>query len=400
MSKNFDFELEPGKFLEKLDYENYNKVISIVTPAYNPTEIIFQTVNAILNQTYPYFEWLIVDDGSTNKESLELLEKVEKMDKRIKVLHKENAGPAIARDYGVAQSDKNTDYILFIDDDDLIEKTFLEMAYYTMSVNKEAAWCYCDVVNFESFNALWAKHFTSTQMKTENLLVNCALIKKSAFNDVGGFDMQGKALYEDWILWLKLLAKGYKPIHINYYGFWYRKKHNSGVFNAAKNNHKANMKVVEEYAAKIQSEVEPIEFPRYNYDWNGITEKVDLVVPKIKNNKKTNILVMIPWMTLGGADKFNLDLFKLINKDKYSITLVSMQPTQYIWRQEFEKVCDSVFDLSTFIDQKDWVSFINYLIETRNINIIFNTNSVTGYMMLPYIKAKHPELAIMDYIHM
>lgn len=398
---NFNYKLEPGKNLSIPKYKNYKKVISIVTPAWNPTEYLFQTANCILNQTYPYFEWLIIDDGSTKKESIELLKKVEKLDNRIKVLSKQNEGLSKTRDYGVKHSSKETELVVFIDDDDLLDKTYLECAYYTMLANPNASWAYCDVVNFEGEEHLWNKKFSSDRMKYENLLVSQAIIRKSAFYDVGGFSLEGNGHYEDWVFWLKLLAKGHYPVHMSYYGFWYRRKKQQSQLKLARSNHKKNMELINEYAIQIKNNVTAIEYPKQDYNWNGITEKIsNLVYPEFENDKKTKILVMVPWMTLGGADKFNLDLFKMIDKSKYSITLLSMQPTEYAWRQQFEEACDEVFDLSTFIDRKDWLSFVNYIIETRKIDIIFNTNSVTGYMMLPYLHARYPELPILDYIHM
>ena len=401
MNKNFNFSQEPGKELLVPDFTNYKTIISIVTPSYNTTDYIFQTANCILNQTYPYFEWIVVDDGTTNKESLDRLKKLEKMDSRIKVLHKKNEGPAIARDYGVEKSDKNTEYVLFIDDDDLLEKTFIEQAYYTMSINKDATWCYCDVVNFDGFNSLWSQVYSSKRMLKENLLVNSAMIRKDAFLDVGGFKLEGKGLYEDWILWIKLIKKGYYPIHMSYYGFWYRKKKDSGEFNKANANKKKNLEMVKKYTQKVRKETPVIEFPRHNYDWDKILEdNLDFVRPVYKSNGKKNILVIIPWMTVGGADKFNLDLFKLLDKTKYNVILIVTQPTEYVWRQQFEAAVDQVYDLTTFLDRKDWLSFITYIIETRKIDLILNTNSVTGYAMIPYLHERYPEVPIMDYIHM
>ena len=52
------------------------------------------------------------------------------------------------------------------------------------------------------------------------------------------------------------------------------------------------------------------------------------------------------------------------------------------------------------MDKKNWISFINYIIEKNNINIIFNTNSIFGYSAIPYLKVKYPEIPIIDYIHM
>ena len=102
---NFNFSLEPGRIANTgRKYKNYKKVISIITPTWNPTQLLFQTANCILNQTYPYYEWLIIDDGSKKEESLRILEQIEKMDKRIKVLHKQNEGLSKTRDYGVHHS--------------------------------------------------------------------------------------------------------------------------------------------------------------------------------------------------------------------------------------------------------------------------------------------------------
>ena len=399
---NIDYHLEPGRTLRPhRQFEKHDPVISIVTPSWNSSDKIFQLANCILNQTYPYYEWIIVDDGSTNKESLKYLEEIEKMDSRIRVLHKKNEGLSKTRDYGIKHSTKTSEYIVLIDDDDLLDPTFLETSYFSMNAHPEASWCYSDTINFQGEETVWNKNFSSDRMKYENILVSQAMIKKEAFYDVGGFQLEGNGFYEDWIFWLKLLAKKRFPIHMSYYGFWYRRKVVSGQLKLARSNHKQNMRIIERYAEKITDVINAIEYPKDDYNWDTIHEKIDTVaVPKLKDSKKTHILVIVPWMMLGGADKFNLDLFDNIDREKYYITLLTTQPTEYAWRQKFEQTCDEVFDLSSFIDRKDWLAFINYIIESRKIDLVLNTNSQSGYAMLPYIRAKYPSMPIMDYIHM
>ena len=398
---NIDYRLEPGRTLRPYrQFEKHDPVISIITPSWNPSDKIFQLANCILNQTYPYYEWIIVDDESTNENSLEYFKKLEKMDSRIHVLHKKNAGPAKARDYGVEHSNKQTKYIVLIDDDDLMDPTFLETSYFSMNTHPDASWCYSDNINFGEEENTWNKNFSSDRMKYENILVSHALIKKEDYLSVGGYELEGKALYEDWIFWLKLIAQNKFPIHMSYYGFWYRRMQ-GGQLNSARKHHKDNLSMVKEYANKINHRVKAIEYPKDDYNWDMIREEIDtVVVPKYKKDGKKNILIIIPWMVLGGADKFNLDLIRLVDKDKYRFTVLSMQPTEYAWRQQYSELCDDVFDLSSFIDRKDWLAFINYMIESRNIDLVLNTNSQSGYAMLPYIRAKYPSMPIMDYIHM
>ena len=76
-----DYSKKPGKIIEKIgNILNKEKpTISVITPFYNGGKTLMETVNAMLSQTYPYFEWIIVDDGSKDESSLKELEKVEKM---------------------------------------------------------------------------------------------------------------------------------------------------------------------------------------------------------------------------------------------------------------------------------------------------------------------------------
>lgn len=400
----FDYSQMPG-ISRKSEYEvaaQKEPVISIITPFWNGGKYLEQTANAIFNQTYPYWEWIIVDDESTNEESLEIVENISKLDSRIRVLHKKNGGPAETRDYGAKNSNPSTKYFVFLDEDDLIENTYLECAYWTLETNKDATWAYTDVVNFDGETHIWKKWFETETEKKENLLVVTAMIRKEAFFKVNGYELREKNVNEDWNLWLKFLAEGFRPVRMNINGFWYRRKpsEESELYRSSQNKKRA-YEIIQETAKTITKNVEAIQYPFYNYNWDIIPENVEnLVVPEFKDNGKINILMIVPWMTMGGADKFVLDLVKGIDRNRFNVIMICTVPNDNVWRQKFEKEVDCIYDLTTFLDQKYWLSFIDYLICTKNISLVFNTNSVYGYAALPYIKAKHPEVPIIDYIHM
>lgn len=397
---NFNFNLQPGKQLKKFNFRNdYEPLITIIMPFYNDKDTIEQSVYSVLNQTFPAFELLIIDDGSEDKESLKKLSEIEKLDNRIQVLHKENRGASKARDFGVKQSCKSSKYIVFLDSDDLIEPTYLECAYWTLETHKEASWAYTDSIGFEDVEYLWNKWFDSEKMKRENDLVITSMIKKEAFLGVNGFDIYEKNVYEDWNLWLKLIAKNEFPVRMNFYGCWYRRKKESEL-NRARANNKRAMEIISETNKTINNVVEAIQFPKNDFNWDIINDKcADILQVKRKDNGKINILMIIPWMVMGGADKYNIDFIKGLDKDKYEVTIVTTEPAVNVYRQEYKESA-TVYDLTTFLDQKDWVSFINYLINKNNIDLIFNTNSELGYAMLPYLKAKYPQIPIIDYVHM
>ena len=127
---NFDYTMQPGRELKNMPkYQKDEPVISIIMAFYNDKNYIRQAVNSVLNQTFPYFELLIIDDGSTDQESLKVLQEVSQIDDRIRVLHKQNEGPAVARDYGAKNASNSTKYLMILDSDDVIDHTFLECAF-------------------------------------------------------------------------------------------------------------------------------------------------------------------------------------------------------------------------------------------------------------------------------
>lgn len=399
MNEYFDFNLEPGRLLLKEKYNYKEPEISVIVPFYEDVNYIGQTVNSILNQTYPYFELLIIDDGSKDKKSLEKLEEIKTLDERIKIYHKKNEGLAATRDYGATKASNKTKYLMFIDSDDLIEKTFLECGYWTLETNKDASWAYSDSIGFDKLSYTWNKWFDSDKMNKVNDLISAAIIRKKDFFEVNGYELKEKNINEDWNLWLKLIAKGKYPVHMSYYGQWYRRK-DSGELVKSKENKKRALEIINNTVKTIKKRVEAIQYPKFDYNYDEIIEKLDsIIIPEKNTNTKINILMIIPWMIIGGADKFYLELIKRLDKEKYNVSVITTEININTLRQQFEKY-STVYDLTSFLNQKYWYAFVNYIIQKNNINLIINSNSEVGYSFLPLIKAKHSNIPIIDYVHM
>lgn len=398
---NFNYELQPGKELKPFNFEKkYEPIISIVMPFYNEKDHIEQTVNSVLNQTFPAWELIIVDDGSTDEEALKGLEKIAKKDERIHVYHKENSGPADTRDFAVSKSSESAKYICTLDSDDLIDKTYLEIAYFTLETNPKATWTYTDSIGFGNVEYTWNKGFSSNKLKKVNELTVNAVIKKEDFLAVGGYGLKEKKIFEDWNLWLKFIAAKKYPVHNSYYGFWYRRNEHSELTASVNTNKKRAMEIIHDTCKTIKGTVEAKEYPDYNYNWNYIVDQFNFKADfKEENSGKINVLMIIPWMTTGGADKFNLDLVNKLDHDRFNFTIVTTEPGVNNYKQLYNEDI-VIYELPAFLDMKNWPAFINYLMNKRNINFVFATNSEFGYSTLPYIKANYPEIPIIDYVHM
>ena len=103
--------------------------VSIVTAYYNAGQYFEQTFNSVMNQTFPWFEWIIVDDGSTNQDDLDILEKYASKDGRIRVIHQNNAGPSAARNTGIKASNTDLNVGFFTSSFNASSYTVLDTAF-------------------------------------------------------------------------------------------------------------------------------------------------------------------------------------------------------------------------------------------------------------------------------
>lgn len=398
----FDFEQQPGLIRWNQNLVKTEKpLVSIITPYYNGGKHLQQTCNCVLDQTFPYFEWIIVNDGSTKEEDVRLLDEIAARDPRIRVLHKENGGISSARNYGIRYA--KTDLILPLDDDDLLEPTFVEYCWWMLQKNPGAAWAYSDSVGFEGQEYLWHHPFDPIRLKQENHLTATALIRRKDLEAIGGYSEESKHYNEDWYAWLKLVAKGRYPVQsCGEYLFWYRRG-DVGVLalvNTDKEIAAGNKRMIAEAADQVADPHAPVIYPKaFSYNWTQPKMSVwDKCVYQKKEKK--HIVFLFPHLEMGGADKFNLDLISGLNKEKYDTSVITtMQNTQQ-WLQAFRKVTPNIFNLANFADPEDYAEFITYYLRSRKVDLLFVSNSYHGYYLIPWLREKFPELVIIDYVHM
>ena len=181
--------------------------ISIITPSYNSSGYLAETISAVLNQTFRDWEWLITDDCSTDN-SAQILENIK--DPRIKVFYAEkNGGAGHARNISLKNASGR--FVTFLDADDFWEPTFLEeMINFMKAENTELAYSTysrCD----ENLNPTKIGDFEADKTVTfSNLLKTCRLSLLASMYDsqrVGKFYFPEGTKREDHVMWLELLKK-------------------------------------------------------------------------------------------------------------------------------------------------------------------------------------------------
>ncbi len=398
----FDFNQQPGRMLWRSEAgKDWEPLVSIVTPYYNGAAHIWQTCRCVLNQTFPYFEWIIVDDGSTREKDVLILQEIAAQDPRIRILHKDNGGISSARNFGIRYA--KTDYILPLDCDDLIEPTFTEYCWWMLQKHPGAAWAYTNSVGFQDQEYLWKIPFDPMRMKYENHLTATALIRRENLVQIGGYHEGQKYLNEDWHAWLKMMAKGGYPVQsAGEYLFWYR-RNDTGVLTKViqdKKIKKENRKLIGTAAREIQLPSQPIIYPRhFSYAWTS-PEFSDWDRCIYAKKTRTHIAFLFPHLVMGGADKFNLDLISGLDPEKFETSILTTLQSENGWLQEFRKVTPNIFNLANFMDPQDYAEFISYYLKSRAVDILFVSNSFHGYYLLPWLREHFPDLVILDYVHM
>lgn len=120
--------------------------VSVVIPVYNIEEHLRKCLDSVAGQTLREIEIICVDDGSTDS-SPEILDEYAQKDVRFHIIHQENTGPGIARNYGIEKA--TGEYLIFLDSDDWFESDFLEKTVHHAR-ETEADITICRAVEFDT----------------------------------------------------------------------------------------------------------------------------------------------------------------------------------------------------------------------------------------------------------
>lgn len=197
-----------------------NKV-SVIMPCYNDGQYIMEAIDSVRQQTYKDWELIIVDDGSDDEETIRIIDSIQ--DENIKIYHTNHLHPAGARNYGIERA--NGIYILPVDSDDKIEKTYMEKAVKKIESNDKIGVVYCEADLFGEKTGKWQlPQYSFDKMLLDNIVFVTALFYKKDWESVGGFNTNMEAGMEDYDFWLGILELGKEIYQIPETLFHYRIK--------------------------------------------------------------------------------------------------------------------------------------------------------------------------------
>lgn len=182
-------------------------LVSIITPSYNSSEFIADTIEGIRRQTYPHWELLITDDCSTDN-SLEIIQEYARKDARIKWQQLEvNSGAGVCRNKSIEAAKGR--YIAFCDSDDVWMPQKLEMQLRFME-QKDCALVYSSYMTMDEQKKVTGVVVCMNRIDYASMKRDDGIGCLTAMYDtakVGKMYMSSIRKRQDWGLWLEILAK-------------------------------------------------------------------------------------------------------------------------------------------------------------------------------------------------
>ena len=193
--------------------------VSVVIPCYNQGQYVDEAVESVLDQTYQDFEIIIVNDGSTDAFTNNLLKNYHKP--KTRVIHTNNQGLASARNNGIKEA--RGEYILPLDADDKIGKDYLEAAVMVLDEKPGVGIVYSEAETFGAVNGKWEMpEYSIEEMLIDNIIFCSGFYRKKDWEKVGGYDPEMVLGWEDYDFWLSLIETGALVYRIPKTLFYYR----------------------------------------------------------------------------------------------------------------------------------------------------------------------------------
>jgi glycosyltransferase involved in cell wall biosynthesis len=379
-------------------------LVSVVIPCYNHGGFVPEAVDSILAQTFENLEVIVVDSGSTRQDSLQALHQLRRPRTRV-YYRRERHLVGDNRNFGIERA--RGKYICCLDADDMIKPTYLEKAvflleakgYDLVSTSIESFGNESRVYSVERFPIL-------ADMVRANHIPNCAVFRRDLWERAGGFRDTGlgaEYVHEDWRFWLRLVALGAKVANIVDEPLFLYRVHSPSSLSKQDGTVPSIDKHREAIVA-LNGDVLTEEAFRFSEQRR--LQRIQVLDPLVNlrpypspDASSTTILIVLPYLIMGGAERLISEVARYLRSRDYRIVVVTTLPVDPKYgdtTEWFERATAEIYHLPRFLDAACWREFIFYLIDAKRVSLLWLAGSAFFYDLLPDLKAEWPHLKVID----
>lgn len=195
-------------------------MITVVIPCFNHGAYLWEAIRSVEESGFPDYEIIIVDDGSTDPETRKVALEVQAAGYHI--LLQENQGVAASRNNAIRLA--RGEFIIPLDADNRLLKPYFFKGLEILQENPDVGVVYGDALIIGEKSGDWKNHpLVLEEMLFENYIDTCTIIRKSMWEEVGGYDSNAPVpTRQDYIFWLDCLKHDWKFFYLPEYCFEYR----------------------------------------------------------------------------------------------------------------------------------------------------------------------------------
>ena len=372
-------------------------LVSVIIPCFNYGQYVEQAIRSVLSQTFTNLEIIVVEGGSTDGTTPEVLRDLERkgLPRTRFVYRTESHLAGDNRNSGIELARGR--YVCCLDADDLIKPIYLEIAVFL------AEFCGYDIVYpsvscFGESDLCWLLDDpTWPGIADGNQISTVAMFRRAAWQHVGGFRDWGKGerhVPEDWEFWVRLVGHGFRGKSIREPLMLYR-VHGSGLWTTR------GLPVERERQAICEANPQlfvsgfvpaPASLDRPATSWDNLLEPAGSHPP---------ILIALPFITIGGAEKVFETLTRSLIRRGYKVVVITtlvLAETIRGCAESFEAITPYLYPLPRVLQNQEdrWRDFLFHLLKRHQIGMILIAGCDFVYRLLPEIARKFPQIAILD----
>jgi glycosyltransferase involved in cell wall biosynthesis len=397
---------DPDALFDPLQHPETVPLVTVVIPCFNYGAYVKEAVDSALAQTFKDIRVVVIDGGSTDGLTPDVVRSL--------------AGPQVDvvlrdgrhlvgdnRNHGISLT--RSPYIVCLDADDTLQPTFIEKALFLC---EHAGF---DVVStaLNVFGARPAGYVGLMQrpalddLIAGNHVYTCALFRRRLWENVGGYHDYGlgaEHVAEDWDFWVRAAAQGARFCNIAGEALLNYRTHATQSLSSASDVpgvETQRQRILDRNAALLSSRAFARSRSIATTDIFVRSPMTGLVrgMRAYDQTVSGTILIAIPFFLVGGAERLLCRMVQELVADGWRVIVISTvdQPRDdsdaIAW---FQATTAEVYALPRFIHPKYWIKFLEYMLSSRDIDVLLLAGSRFIYDMLDQIHAQNPSLKIVD----
>ena len=368
-------------------------LVSVVISCHNSKKNCLEALDSVLAQTCRDLEVIVVDCGSEIPDNIFATTETDKPMK--KLIRQNNVQPSTARSAGIKEAAGK--YVCCLNADDRIGSTYLEKCIFRMET---------EMLDICDSSKISLGHFSPCEPTIAGCLTRAAVFRRNLSNQCEVFGQTSLRHHQDSDFWLYMGEAGALATAISEPQLFLPAASGPSSKRKTQARGSVSQNVADCGARLIRRLLPPRKrktFPTGGRDSTVVTNPLVNILRGFNrvNSNSNHVLVCLPFLTIGGAERLISQICQGLSKQGFRISVLTTQtasPAHGTAESWFETAASNIYCLPRFLGKDGWKRFILCLINNQHVDILWQAGSELIYELLPEIRTAFPRLKVADFL--